>query len=342
MFELKKVSFIITSACNLRCKHCYMNGGIRKDNELSFEEIRNVLSQLYELGVVELEFSGGEPFMRPDLLDILRCAHKMDFVLELVTNGTLLDEFKVNSIKEMTIRSVQIPLEGLRFNHEWIRGTGTFEKCLKAIKMLKRAGLFVQVRMTVTKKSLAYITELAALLAKLGVDRFCLVEFTPYGRGLGYIGELKLDTEDKGKFAEIFRAIQEKFKDVMAIDGGPYGLIGGRSEVKHGKGVKRSVSCGAIRGDWLQIMPDGNVTPCNLLPFYAGNIRYQKLSNIWHHSPVLKAFRDFDPTKLNGSCGMCEYKISCGGCRALALIFNGDFYAEDPMCIRTQEALASR
>jgi radical SAM protein with 4Fe4S-binding SPASM domain len=318
-----------------------MDGGARKENELSFDEIKNILSQLFELGVVELEFSGGEPFMRSDLLDILRCAHEMDFVLELVTNGTLLDENKVNSIKEMTFRSIQIPLEGLYLNHEWMRGTGTFEKCLNAIKMLKQAGLFVQVRMTVTKRSLADIEKLSELLVELGVERFCLVEFTPYGRGLGYIRELALDKEAKRKFADIFYAVREKFRGVLAVEGGPYGFAEGRSEAEHGKKIKRSVSCGAIRGDWLQIMPDGTVTPCNLLPFYAGNVRHQRLSDIWHHSPVLKAFRSFDPAKLSGSCGACEYKVSCSGCRALALLFNGDFYAEDPMCIRAQGAFPS-
>jgi radical SAM protein with 4Fe4S-binding SPASM domain len=222
-----------------------------------------------------------------------------------------------------------------------MRGAGTFEKCLNAIKMLKQAGLFVQVRMTVTKRSLADIEKLSELLAELGVDRFCLVEFTPYGRGLGYMNELKLSAEDKRKFAEIFLAIREKFKDTLVVEGGPYGLIEECSQVKHGREIKRSVSCGAIRGDWLQIMPDGTVTPCNLLPFYAGNVRHQRLSDIWHHSPVLKAFRSFDPAKLTGSCGACEYKVSCSGCRALALLFNGDFYAEDPMCIRAQGALPS-
>lgn len=341
MFELKKVTIIITEKCNLNCAHCYIKAGKNIDKEIGFDEVKNALEQLYYMGVVEIEFSGGEPFCREDFLDILDLANDMGFALKIVTNGTLLDEMKVKNLAKLSMRSIQVSLDGLPSNHEWMRGRNTFEKCVNAIKLLKAAGIFTKVRVTVTKKSLPDVEGLAEMCAELNVDEFALSEFTPLGRGIWYKSELALDKNDKKRFNELFQYIKRKYAHLMAIEGGPYGCFE-RGEALKNQNVDtngRSILCGAIRGDWLQIMPDGEVTPCDLILFQAGNIRFQRLEDIWNNSPAFNAFRNFNPENLTGACGDCQYKISCGGCRALAFLFNGDFYAEDPMCIRAQRNL---
>lgn len=341
MSELKKVTIIITENCNLNCKHCYIKAGKSGGREIAFGEIKDIFRQLHRMGVVEIEFSGGEPFYREDFLDILNLADSMGFVLKIDTNGTLLNEERVKDLANFAIRSIQISLDGLPYHHEWVRGNHTFEKCINAIKLLKVAGIFTQVRMTVTKKSLSDIEKLTGLCAELNVDRFVLGEFIPLGRGISYKGELTLNVDEKEKFNEIFQYIQRKFAHQLIIDGGPYGCFEREGGLKNKPIASngRSILCGAIRGDWLQIMPNGEVTPCDLLPFQAGNIRLQKLEDIWNNSPTFKAFRNFNSENLKGACGNCEYKISCGGCRALAFLFKGDFYAEDPMCIRAQKGV---
>ena len=331
MFELRKVALDVTNACNLRCKHCYTSSGFPLENELSFDEIKNLLTELYDLGVFELELTGGEPFMRPDFIKILEMANSMDFLIEIVTNGTLLDEEKVRVLQDLSIRIIQIPIEGLKVAHEFMRGKGTFDLALKAVKMLKDAGLNVQVRMTATKKSLADVEALAELLASLEVDAFLITEFIPVGRGLG-MPELMLGVEEKERLQKILTWIRKKYEPKLTIRGDAYGYFGGMDELeKFGKSEK-SVLCGALRGDWCRIVSNGVVTPCDLIQFYAGNVRLQKMSEILDNSPVFKAFRDFDPKKLKGACGNCHYKVICGGCRALAFLFYGDFYEEDPMC----------
>lgn len=100
----------------------------------------------------------------------------------------------------------------------------------------------------------------------------------------------------------MFQYLQKKYTHRLIIDGGPYGCFEREEGLKNQPldANGRSILCGAIRGDWLQIMPNGEVTPCDLLPFQAGNIRLQRLEDIWNNSPAFKAFRDFNPEELKG------------------------------------------
>lgn len=344
MFELRKVTLDVTNACNLKCKHCCSNSGIPLENELDLEKIKNLFKELYDLGTVALELSGrGEPFVRSDFVKILEIANSMDFSIEILTNGTLLDQNKVHVLRDMSIRNIQIPIEGLRDAHEFIRGKGTFDLAITAAKMLKDAGLNVQVRMTVTKKSLNDIEALADLVAGLDVDTFLITEFIPVGRGFGYMNELMLNVEEKRKFQGIFTKIRERYKNKLLVRGGACGYLDGKEdEINKFGAFNRSILCGALRGDWCEILSNGVVTPCDLIQFYAGNVRLQKMSEIWDNSPVFKAFRIFDPEKLEGACGNCKYKVICGGCRALAFLFHGNFYEEDPTCWRAHKKVLLR
>jgi radical SAM protein with 4Fe4S-binding SPASM domain len=287
------------------------------------------------MGVLEIEITGGEPLLRQDFGKILQAVREMGFVVTLLTNGTLLNEEIVEILSGMDIKFVQIPLEGLQESHEFIRGEGTFERCLDSIKLLKSKNIPVQVRTTVTKRSLSELEDLAKLLAELKVDSFLLAEFIPVGRGMAWEKDLLLNDEEKAVFQETYVRIKEAYPE-LSLRGGPYGYLEGQKDFAGANEFRRSIMCGLLRGDWCQIMPDGTVTPCDLIIFRAGNIRTQSIQEIWNNSPVFKTFREFDLENLKGSCGSCAYKRICGGCRALAFLFNGDFYAEDPMCIRVK------
>ncbi len=338
MFDLRKVTFYVTNACNLRCKHCYASSGYPLDEELRMEEVRNLFNELYNLGVFELEFSGGEPFMRPDFTDILYLANSMDFSLEVLTNGMLIDKKKADTLKDLSVRVVQVPLEGLKEAHESMRGNGTFERAVNSIKLLKNAGLNVQVRTTITKKSLSDLEPLAGLLANMDVDAFLATEYIPIGRGLG-MNDLMLGPEEKNELQKTLTLLRNTFGSKISIRGDAYGCFEGSDDIsKFGKS-NRSILCGALRGDWCGILPNGVVTPCDIIPFYAGSIRLQKMEDIWNFSHVLKSFRQFDPQDLKGSCGTCPSKVICGGCRALAFLFYGDLYEEDPMCWKAKNSV---
>ncbi|MCL6611754.1 MAG: radical SAM protein [Peptococcaceae bacterium] len=332
-YELDNVTLVVTNECNLRCKHCYVDAGRKLENELSLDEIKDLLEQLYFMGVMQLDITGGEPLLRPDLEAILHTIREMGFVVTLLTNGTLLDGNVTGILSSMDIKFVQIPLEGMPENHEFVRGGGTFDRCVDSIRLLKRANIPVQVRTTVSKRSLNDLENLAQLLVGLNVDSLLLAEFIPVGRGMAWEKDFFLNKEEKTMFKETYVRIKAMFPE-LAVQGGPYGYLEGHKGFKEAGEFKKSFMCGLVRGDWCQIMPDGTVTPCDLIIFHAGNVRTQSMREIWRESPVFRAFRGFDAEKLKGSCGDCGYKYICGGCRALAFLYNGDFYAEDPVCMK--------
>ncbi|MGQ9532391.1 MAG: radical SAM protein [Desulfotomaculales bacterium] len=338
MPELRRATLNVTNACNLRCKHCYTSGGAALENELTLPEIRGILTQLYELGVFELQISGGEPLVRGDLEEIIRLAHEMDFYITLFTNGTLVNDRFVGLLQEVksSVKCVQVPLDGLREANDALRGQGSFELAVKAIKALVAAGLPVHVGTTVTRWSQSDIRGLAALVAELGAGSYSLQEFLPLGRGTGLIAELSLGAEEKLRFREVLESLREEYRGRLAIWGSEYMRLGDQRDGD----APAQFLCGALRGDYLNIMADGVVTPCCVVPMYAGNVRVESLRAIWENSLVLKAFRGFDPARLTGACGRCEYKYACGGCRMLAFLFTGDFYGEDPMCFLSGRELA--
>jgi len=308
------------------------------DNELSIDEVRILLEELYNLGVFELEFSGGEPFMRHDFLEILDLANSMDFSLEVLTNGILIDENIANIMKELSVRVIQVPLEGLEETHESIRGKGTFHRAIDAIKLLKNAGLKVQVRTTITKRSLPDLEPLTKLITSMEVDSFLATEYIPIGRGLGR-SDLMLGQEEKDKLKKSLDFLRISHGPKISIRGDAYGCFESNDDMANFGESDRSILCGALRGDWCGILPNGVVTPCDIIPFYAGSIRLQKMMDIWNNSPVIKTFRQFDPQKLKGACGSCSSRVMCGGCRALAFLFYGDFYEEDPMCWKAKNSV---
>lgn len=334
MFELQRVTYDVTNACNLRCKHCYSNAGTSHEDDLSLDEIKKLFTELYDLGTLELLMSGrGEPFMRSDFVKILNLANSMDFSLGILTNGTLLDKNKVRALSDFSIKKIQIPVEGMREAHEFTRGIGTFDSAINAINMLIEEGLKVQVRTTVTRKSLYDLENLANLFKNLNVDQFLITEFIPVGHGFRNKNELLLTKDERILYQTIFNRIKEKYKNSILVRGGPYGYFSPDANgiIESGKSSRSSL-CGALRGDWCEILPNGDVTPCDSIQFYAGNIRFQRIEDIWNNSRVFKFFRNFNPADLKGACGGCDYKILCGGCRALAFLFYGDFYEEDPTC----------
>jgi radical SAM protein with 4Fe4S-binding SPASM domain len=337
MFELKKVSFNVTNGCNLRCEHCFASSGVPLERELTFKEISGFLRDLYGLGVFELEFSGGEPFVRPDFLDILKLADSMDFSLEILTNGTLIDDKIVKILENLSVRTIQISIEGLKKTHETLRGGGTFDRTLMAIKLLKDAGMHVQARTTITKNSLSDIEALADLLVEMDVDAFLASEFIPIGRGLGK-NDLVLGFEEKEILQNILNRVRIKHSSNLLIRGDAYSGFEENEDIKRYGESKRSILCGALRGDWCAISPNGIVTPCDIIHFYAGNLRLQRIGDIWRTSPVINAFRNFNQGLLTGSCGACESRVICGGCRALAFLYYGNFYGEDPMCWKASKS----
>ncbi len=343
-----------TYKCNLNCKHCYSDAGKLSKNELSTKEAMNVVDQIADFGVTSLAFSGGEPLMRKDFFEVAAHAVDSGLYVSLATNGTLLNKETVKKLKEIGLNYVEVSLDGSDpKTHDFFRGqTGAFNQALKGLKNCIKEGLTTCLAVTATKNNLTEIPSVLALAEDLGVKRFTLFNFVPTGRGRDIMAVdpspqereevlnfLRKKLVEGSKLAILTTAPQlarvalqsqswSTQEELMV----PFAHMEAAKISKRAKALADFIGgCGAGRF-YCAISPEGNVQPCVFLPIIVGNLKTEKLEDIWFNSPVFKALRDRG--NLKGRCAKCEFKFVCGGCRARAYSYHNDYLMSDPGCIR--------
>lgn len=332
----------ITSLCNLRCEHCLSSAGETLPNELSTEEAMGLLDYLEAIKVFNINLSGGEPLMRPDIFDIIDYASKKKFSIDLLTNGASITEKVLNRLEDSNIFNVQVSIDGIGETHDKFRGRkGTYERAINAIKLLKDSKYNVSISSTVTKLNMSEIPRIIDMAIDLGIPSFKTTLFMPAGRGKGNIDKLVLTRQDTKDFTYMMiEKKKEVGKDIIIASETDYPwLVEGldRKSLESMK-IDDSSKIGCTAGSSsLYITPDGKIAPCPFLRgLIAGDVRESNVKEIWDNSPTFDIFRNITRGSLKGKCGSCEYLgIMCyGGCRAAALAHTGDLYADDPMCWR--------
>jgi len=339
--ELRIVFWETTARCNLACRHCRVlpdetgvSAELRKEEAFRFlEELSGDSSPLVIL-------SGGEPLCRPDIFDIASFATGEGLAVALATNGTLVTEDVAQKIKETGIRRVGVSLDGHAAEvHDSFRGlAGSFELAITGIKRIQAVGVSTQINTTVTRHNVDSLPKVLELALELGVDAlhvFCLV---PVGCGMEIAAEQQLGAERYEKVLRWFFEESLQVKMHLKATCAPHYYRIMRQLAPSGKIVSReregmsAVTKGCLAGQSVCfISHTGEVFPCGYLPLSCGNIRRQPLAEIWRDSAIFKSLRD--SSQLKGKCGMCEYRNVCGGCRARAYGYTGDFLAEEPYCI---------
>lgn len=345
-----QVVWEITQACNLRCKHCSANAGAGAD-ELTTEEALGAIDKLDEFGVTILAFSGGEPLIRRDFLKLARYAADKGIYTAVATNGTLITKGKAKEMKEAGIEYVQISLDGATpGTHDLFRGVqGAFHRTLEGIKNAVSMGFFVNVSTTITKLNYREVPKVIELCEKLGVDWFMAYNFIPTGRGIEVV-ELDLEPEQREELLKMLYERTQKSNVSMLSTAPQYARVALEAcqrevvvlshfySAKSREKVKSLADfiggCGAGRF-YLALKPNGDIQPCVFLPLKLGNIKETDLEELWTTSSVLKDLQDKDALREN--CGVCEYRYYCGGCRARAYGYFGDYLAPDPGCVKNKE-----
>lgn len=343
-----------TNACNLHCKHCYQRADRPTPDELTIEEKFAIIDQLAENNVSMVAFSGGEPLVCKDFFEVAKYAHERGLYVSVATNGTLLTKENIARLKEAGIAYVEISLDGAtEETHDSFRGiSGCFERTLRGIMNSVEAGMFTCIATTATKYNLDEIPKIIGLAKKLGVKRVIVFNFIPTGRGKEIV-QMDLDPIERENLLKyLYKELTEG--GVEALSTAPQfsrvclqqSLVEGTEVLSpthfaalnlHGKAKQLTDflgGCGAGRL-YCAIQPNGLVTPCVFMPIVVGDLRKRPLKEIWLNSQVMNDLRD--RSKLKGRCGRCEYKYVCGGCRARAYAYHGDYLAPDPGCIRGLE-----
>ncbi len=171
----------VTYRCNLRCPYCYVDAPHRtKPAELSKSEVFEILENLRELGVLGTCLCGGEPTLRTDLPEIIEYAKECRMIVNMVTNGVLMRESLASRLAEAGINTVQVSLDGSRAEiMDTLRGRGTYEKAVNAIKILRDFDIPVIVSFCSTKLNISDFPNVVELCSKIDVWSVRSMFFVP-------------------------------------------------------------------------------------------------------------------------------------------------------------------
>jgi heme b synthase len=338
---LRMIAWEVTRSCNLNCIHCRASAekGPYPD-ELTTEEAFRLIEEVVSFSRPVVILTGGEPLLRPDIFDLARYGTQKGLRMVMAPNGTLLDGDKAARLKDSGIQRVSISLDGAAAeSHDRFRQVdGAFAGALRGIQFLKEAGLEFQINTTVTQKNFRELPQIQDLAVKLGAVAHHIFLLVPTGRGKEMKGEA-IEGEEYEKVLHWFYDQRGKTPLQLKATCAPhyYRILRQRAR-EEGKKVTPqthgldAMTRGCLGGiGFLFISHVGDVQPCGYLEALSGNVRRQRLKEIWESSPVFLRLRDF--SAYRGRCGRCEYKRVCGGCRARAFERSGDFMAEEPLCI---------
>lgn len=343
-----------TWRCNLKCKHCYEDAGKDRGEELTTEEAKEVIDRFKEAGVVAIAFSGGEPLVRDDFFEVAKYAKDQGFFVSTATNGTLITEEVAKKMKNV-LDYVEISLDGFEETHDEFRGVeGAWERTCKGIKNCVAEDIDTCVALTATRYNIDEIPDLIDFAKDdLGARKVINFNYIPVRRGEGIIEEDLSPDERMDILKDLYsRTIDEDCPLTCYSTAPQYSVVSW--EYAHGPSIAthftNDAALKALRGKtkilseflggcgagrlYCGLEPNGDVQPCVFIPIKIGNIREQKLREIWSESDVLGKLRRRE--ELEG-CGDCEYSYICGGCRARALAYYDDLQGPDPGCPHNQE-----
>ena len=330
------VALNLTRKCNLGCAHCYLDAGTRNKGgpkELSTEEVRDILDGIADLSEETMVvFTGGEPTLRRDLPDLISYATGLGLMPVLGTNGTLLDDDRLQTLKAAGLQGAGISIDSLdpAFHDDFRGSVGSWDKAMAGIDACRRNKVRFQIHFSVTEDNAHELEDMIAFAksAKAFVLNAFFLVCT--GRGEKFSGispetyEAVLTRVTRAAHDEqglIVRAKCAPHFKRMALELDPAWPVTAAHGYEAG---------GCLAGTrYFRVTPEGEVTACPYMEEPVGDLRQTDLATLWRDAPGFQRLRE---PKLEGRCGDCEYTKLCGGCRARPLARDGNMMGEDFVC----------
>ncbi|MBI3930727.1 MAG: radical SAM protein [Chloroflexi bacterium] len=345
-----------TRQCNLHCLHCYASAGSqRTPGEMDTTAGKAFMRDLADFGVPVIMFSGGEPLLREDLLELASFAGELGIRLVLSTNGTLIQKSMAQEIKGIGFAEVGISLDGVGANNDYFRGQkGAYQAALEGIRNCVAAGLRVSLRLTITRFNYQDIPAIFKLVEKEGVNRVCFYHLAYSGRG-GSLQEVDITHSQTRSVVDMIcehtldlhqRGLSKEILTVGNHADGVYLYLKLREQdpARASKALELlRINGGNNSGIKIGAIDDlGNVHPDQFWWHYSlGNVRQRKFGDIWTDTsePLLRGLRNRRGL-LKGRCARCQHLDICNGnLRVRAEAVYGDVWAEDPACYLSDEEI---
>jgi radical SAM protein with 4Fe4S-binding SPASM domain len=324
---LRRVHLNITESCNQNCLHCGVVRGAKREEELSKQEILSLIEKLVQLGTQSLAITGGEPFLREDLFEIIGYAsQRMNTILS--TNATLITPDMAKTLSRYKL-TIQISLDGSNPEvHDKVRGEGSFAKTIKGIEYIKKEGMEnFHLCVTVTRLNVTDSISILSLAREMGIKGVRFLPLQKLGNASDNWLILALSSDEQVQFYRcLYGEVIHRFPE-LKISAGLQGFSLQDTDTGMWCQIGRS----------LAITSRGDLYPCPLLTdeqFFLGNLREGVLEGIDYSRKRERLVRDYlNRTVQIEECKSCDWRGFCrGACPASIYLIKGSHLVVDGLC----------
>ena len=321
----------LTHRCPLQCPYCSNPVEMDRANaELTTDEWKRVMSEMADLGVLQIHFSGGEPAARPDLVELVQHATEVGLYSNLITSAVTLTREKVAELAQAGLGHVQISFQAADpalanrvGGHK--RGHG---KKIEAAAWVREEGLPLTVNAVMHRQNLHELPRIIDMAVELDAHRLEVANVQYYGWALKNRAALMPTEAQIEECNRVVAEATERLHGILAID----------YVVPDYYALRPKTCMGGWGRQFFNISPAGRVLPCHAAESITGlrfdSVRDHDLAWIWEHSEAINLYRGTD--WMPEPCRSCEFKEEdFGGCRCQAFALTGDAAATDPACARS-------
>lgn len=331
----------VTRACTLACRHCRAEAAPDADPmQLSFDEGVALLRQIKEFGnpLPQLILTGGDPLQRRDLFALIDEAHDLGISVSITPAATpaLTREVLVR-LQQHSVEGLGLSLDGSNAKaHDSIRGVpGTFDLTMQAMRWAQELKMPLQVNTLVSAETAGDIPKIYELLKGYSVTRWSLFFLISVGRGK--VLEPLAPEEAEPLMNWIYDTSLVAPFVVSTTEAPSYRRIALERMRLEGMTAEQIKSSPSYRSFGIRdghgivfVSHTGEICPAGFLPVVSGNVRRDRLVNVYRNAPVFRSLHN--PTTFDSRCGRCQYNALCGGSRARAYEATGNALASDPLC----------
>jgi len=341
MYSNKAPMYMVVWRCTRRCVgsclYCSYSPENFRGSEVNTETGYKIVDQVYDFGSPWFGISGGEPLVREDIFDIIGYAKRMGFEVSLITSGFAFDEKRLSNLIRHEVHTA-VSIDGTRDSNDKIRGRGSYDKALYAMKKLSEAGILDCIVTTMTKYNIKDMEHPAQLASEYGARMVVYHNLVPVGRAGSNMPDLAPSPEEyEAAFNQIYE-LQKAYTGKTKINVySPFyaRIVRQKNPTDFWDWFQQGFlgKC-TIGGNYISVTENGDYRSCGFHEGYRiGNVRNKSLKEAWdelQHSEFHLKLRD--KSNLKGKCGVCEYREICGGCRTRAEYYTGDIFESDPAC----------
>jgi len=290
-----RVLWEITNTCNYHCSYCIFSSEAKKyENELTTDEVKEAIKDLKENNFTYIKFTGGEPFTRKDMTEILKYATELGFNMDISTNASLITNEIAKELKNINFPMIHVSLDGSdKTSHEYVRGENTFEKTLKGIKYLTQNNIYTRIGTVIYKQNEDKLEEIIKLAIQLDANEIIFSFMEAVGRLQG--DETIISKKSVDSVKQELEQLAEKYKEDIQVK---YSFTENK--------IDKSEGCCPAVSKFLYINNLGEISPCTWVisknPKYKSKLTLKNstFTEIIESEPIQKYLKYLEENKIKG------------------------------------------